>query len=115
MTQQSFAISSDDENLPEVKKKSQANKSINLEADIANPSFPVVAVGASAGGLEAFKEFLRVLPSDIGMAFVFVQHLDPHAPSNLTEILARETELTVITVVDGVKLKPNYVYVLPRA
>lgn len=58
-------------------------------------SFPIVGVGASAGGLEAFSQFLEHLPLDTGMAFVLVQHLDPEHESSLSQILRRTTSLPV--------------------
>jgi two-component system, chemotaxis family, CheB/CheR fusion protein len=73
----------------------------------------IVAVGASAGGIEAFTELIRELPADTGMAFVFIQHLDPKHHSILTELLARETSMTVKEVTDGMRLEPNRVYVIP--
>src|SRR5215475_6863945 len=60
--------------------------------------FPIVGIGASAGGLEAFTEILRALPSDTGMAFVVIQHLDPTHASMLTEILSRATSMLVTEV-----------------
>ena len=75
--------------------------------------FPVVGVGASAGGLEAFAQLLRNLPSDSGMAFVLVQHLAPKHESILASILARETPMSVREATDGVPLEPNHVYVIP--
>ncbi len=75
--------------------------------------FPVVGIGASAGGLEAFTQLLRHLPLDTGMAFVLVQHLDPHQPSLLTEILARTTAMPVHEVQEGMAIAPNQVFVIP--
>ena len=62
--------------------------------------FPIVGIGASAGGLEAFQQLLRALPVDTGMAFVLVQHLDPHHESALANILSAATEMPVETVHD---------------
>src|SRR5882757_230748 len=76
-------------------------------------SFPIVGIGASAGGLEAFRQLLERLPVDTGMAFVLVSHLDPTHKSILTELLARRTKLPVTEVSDGMKVEPNNVYVLP--
>jgi two-component system CheB/CheR fusion protein len=76
-------------------------------------SFPVVAIGASAGGLEAYKEFFLALPSDTGMAFVLIQHLDPSHESMLTEIIAKATRMPVEEVKSGVTIQPNCVYVIP--
>jgi two-component system CheB/CheR fusion protein len=73
----------------------------------------VVSIGASAGGLEAFSELLRDLPLGTGMAFVLVQHLDPHHASQLVQILSRETALPIKEVTDGDLLRPNQVYILP--
>ena len=73
----------------------------------------VVGVGASAGGLEAFSELLRNLPSKTGMAFILIQHLDPHHPSQLVQILTRETSLTVKEATDEEILRPNQIYVIP--
>jgi two-component system CheB/CheR fusion protein len=76
-------------------------------------SFPVVGIGASAGGLEAFTKLLQHLPNDTGMAFVLVQHLDPTHASALTEILSRATAMLVTEVRDGMRVEPNHVYVIP--
>ena len=58
-------------------------------------SFPIVGIGASAGGLEAFRELLRFLPDDAGMAYVLVQHLDPWHESLLPDLLARATRMPI--------------------
>ncbi len=75
--------------------------------------FPVVGLGASAGGLEAFEQFLRGMPVTSGMAFVLVQHLDPSHASILTEILQRSTAMPVAEAKDQVAVAPNHVYVIP--
>src|SRR5438309_3681606 len=76
-------------------------------------SFPIVGIGASAGGLEAFTQLLHELPSDINMALVLVQHLDPTYKSLLTELLSRTTKMAVEEVSDGTRVKPGHVYVIP--
>lgn len=76
-------------------------------------SFPVVGIGASAGGLEAFRQLLEHLPSDTGMAFVLVQHLDPTHDSILTELLSRSTRIPVSEVRDGMIVEPDHIYVIP--
>src|SRR5262245_58367402 len=76
--------------------------------------FPVVGIGASAGGLEAFRQLLDHLPNDTGMAFVFVQHLDPARESILAELLSRATDMPVKEVKDDMRVEPNCVYVIPR-
>ncbi|HVS10672.1 MAG TPA: chemotaxis protein CheB, partial [Planctomycetota bacterium] len=79
----------------------------------ASPSFPIVGVGASAGGLEAFTQLLRAVPVDTGMAFVLVQHLAPSHDSALAEILSRATSMPVTEVADEPEIEPNRVYVIP--
>jgi two-component system CheB/CheR fusion protein len=76
-------------------------------------SFPIVGIGASAGGLEAFRELLRDLPLDTGMAFVLVQHLDPEHDSVLPDLLQRVTSLPVREVTNNLQIEPNHVYVIP--
>ncbi len=88
------------------------------EAPLVEPapevsSFPIVGIGASAGGLEAFTLLLRALPLDTGMGFVLVQHLDPEHESALTQILSRATSLPVSEVVQDERVEPNHVYVIP--
>lgn len=86
------------------------------EADISPPRghpFPIVGIGGSAGGLDAFLRLLQALPSDTDMAFVIVQHLDPHHTSHLPEILAKSTSMPVRNVEDGLAIEPNEVYVIP--
>ena len=77
--------------------------------------FPIVGIGASAGGLEAFRQLLAALPSKTGMAFVLVQHLDPQHESLLAEILAPMSSLPLETVHDGIEVKPDHVYLRPPA
>jgi two-component system CheB/CheR fusion protein len=75
--------------------------------------FPIVGIGASAGGLEAFTQLLSHLPEDTGMAFVLVQHLDPDHPSQLTSLLSRATTMPVREVKNGMGIEPNHIYVIP--
>jgi two-component system CheB/CheR fusion protein len=72
-----------------------------------------VALGASAGGLEAFELFFQKMPSDTGLGFVVVSHLDPNHASILTEILQRVTDMPVTEVQDQMSVLPNHVYVIP--
>jgi two-component system CheB/CheR fusion protein len=76
-------------------------------------SFHVVAMGASAGGLEAFTRLLQNLPSDTGMAFVLIQHLAPRHNSILSTLLARATSMPVVEVEHGTPVEPNHVFVIP--
>ena len=99
-------------------KKSQPNtsdgkvKSENQQ-DNQNELLPVVGIGASAGGLEAFTELLNYLPTDTGMAFVMIQHMPPKSESALSLILSRATQMPVHEVQDGMAVAPNQVYVIP--
>ncbi len=76
-------------------------------------SFPIVAVGASAGGLEAYTQLFRALPAKTGMAFVVVQHLDPNHQSKLSDLIAKTTKLPVEEVRSGVTVKVDHIYVIP--
>src|SRR5712691_559952 len=73
----------------------------------------IVAIGTSAGGIEALSDLVNHLPVDTGMAFVLVQHLDPKHHSILTELLGRKTAMSVSEVTDGMHVMPNHVYVIP--
>jgi two-component system CheB/CheR fusion protein len=75
--------------------------------------FPIVGIGASAGGLEALEEFFENMPPVNGMAFVVIQHLDPHHVGIMPELLQRITPMKVIQASDQLKVKPNSVYVIP--
>src|SRR5438067_13266389 len=77
-------------------------------------SFPIVGIGASAGGLEAFTKLLQKLPADKGMALVLIQHLDPKHESILTNLLSRATRMPVHEVTQKMRVLPNHVYVIPR-
>ena len=75
--------------------------------------FPIVGVGASAGGLDAFRQLLGALPTDTGMAFVLVQHLDPSHESILAELLAKGSRMPVSEVRGDTLVEPDHVYVTP--
>ena len=78
-------------------------------------SFPIVGIGASAGGLAAFEAFFSGMPAgtDPGMAFVLVQHLAPDHKSILTELIRRYTRMQVFEVEDGMVVQPNCTYIIP--
>jgi two-component system CheB/CheR fusion protein len=82
------------------------------EPPAKNP-FMIVGVGASAGGFEAFKELLEALPAPTGMAFVFIQHLEPSHESMLPALLGRCTTMPVSQALDGTAVEPDHVYVVP--
>ncbi|HLA80674.1 MAG TPA: chemotaxis protein CheB, partial [Thermoleophilia bacterium] len=97
------------------RRVSKKPSSLGAAEDLPPPAFPVVGVGASAGGLEAFTELLRHLPADTDMAFVLVQHLDPTHASLLVELLASKTSMSLVEARDGMPVTPNAVYVVPPA
>src|SRR5438067_5222088 len=85
-----------------------------MKSDISGSSrFPIVGIGASAGGVTALTELLSAIPADSGMAFVIVQHLDPTQPSMLGEVLARATAMKVTTAASGDEVEPDRVYIIP--
>jgi two-component system, chemotaxis family, CheB/CheR fusion protein len=84
-----------------------------LKKEAKENSFKVVAIGASAGGLEAMMELLKFLPANTGMAFIYVQHLSPDHKSLLTEILSKKTKMLVQEIDDMDLIQPNSVFVTP--
>src|SRR5688500_15348086 len=76
-------------------------------------AIPVVAIGASAGGLEALRKLFAHVPDDTGIAFIVIQHLDPERPSMLTSVLASDIGMPVVEVADGMRIGPNRVHVIP--
>ena len=75
--------------------------------------FPIVGIGASAGGLEALEEFFENMPNNCGMAFVVIQHLDPKHVSLLPELLQRKTQMNVVEITNHLKITMNQVFVIP--
>src|SRR6185437_10442091 len=75
------------------------------------PSFPIVGVGASAGGVEALQKLFKSLPPDRGIAYVVVVHLAPDHPSHLADILAKSTSMQVAQVLADVAVEANRIYV----
>ncbi|MDB5135259.1 MAG: hypothetical protein JWP37_1862, partial [Mucilaginibacter sp.] len=82
--------------------------------DSSKMQFPVVGIGASAGGLEAVKSFLKALPAKSGMAFVFVQHLSPEHESFLPELLQKVAPFPVQQITDNVHLEQDNLYIIPK-
>ncbi|MEO5572752.1 MAG: chemotaxis protein CheB, partial [Bacteroidia bacterium] len=76
-------------------------------------NFPIVGIGASAGGLDAFKRLLKSIPENSGMAYVLVQHLDPTHESFLPEILQRVTKIPVHEITEDIHLAPDHIYIIP--
>ena len=84
-----------------------------LQPPATMQNFPIIGIGASAGGLDAFKSLLKAVPEDSGMAYVLVQHLDPAHESILPEILQRVTKIPVLEITDDIHLAPDHIYVIP--
>jgi len=78
-----------------------------------NSPFAIVGIGASAGGLEALEQFFQNVPNKCHLAFVVIQHLDPNHVGIMPELLQRITNLSVVQATDRLKIKPDYVYVIP--
>lgn len=74
---------------------------------------PVVGIGASAGGLDAFKKFFLAMPPESGIAFVLIPHLDPNHESLMAPLLARNTRMTVLEAAEGIAVEANHVYIIP--
>jgi two-component system CheB/CheR fusion protein len=90
------------------------NEEETQEVRAAGEVIPVVGIGASAGGLEVFKQLLGDWPADTGFAVVCIQHLDPNHESMLAEILGRATSMPVTEAADGVQVEADHVYVIPE-
>jgi len=100
---------------PKKKQPRPAQDAVNEDGGKILPEsgFPIVGIGASAGGLEALELFLANVSAGSGMAFVIVQHLDPTRKGMLVELLRRSTSMPVLQVKDRTRVKPNCVYVIP--
>ncbi|MCG6859915.1 MAG: PAS domain S-box protein [Chromatiaceae bacterium] len=94
-------------------KKAPAQKSPVAAQARGRVDFPVVAIGASAGGLDAFKQFFSAMPADSGMAFVLIQHLDPTHESLMADLLSRYTRMKVMQVEDRMPVRSDCVYMIP--
>jgi two-component system CheB/CheR fusion protein len=95
------------------KSKSIDIESSDLDLDKNILDFPVVGIGASAGGLEALQEFFECLTPNSGAAYVVIQHLSPDYKSFMNELLSRYTSMTIQIVKDGMAIKVNHVYLIP--
>ncbi len=96
----------------QAKKPVAAPKEKSLDAEAA-VAFPIIGIGASAGGFEALEQFMANVPENCGMAFVIVQHLDPTRKGIMAELLQRSTKMKVMQVRDQTVVRPNCVYVIP--
>ena len=82
-------------------------------SQVTTPTFRIVGLGASAGGLESLQQFFGAMPIDSGLAFVVVQHLSPDFKTLMAELLARYSDMSITLAVDGELIEPNHVYLLP--
>ena len=110
---------------PTTKKKSAVKKKpakqtkvgANAKKALIKPKktndFPIVGLGASAGGLEALEAFFSHMPFDSGMGFVIIQHLSPKHKSIMASLLAKDTKMKVLEIIDGMEVKPDHVYLNP--
>ncbi|MGZ4064749.1 MAG: chemotaxis protein CheB, partial [Bacteroidia bacterium] len=94
---------------PALKKKRPVKK--KAAAGRKKEPFSIVAIGASAGGLDAVRALLQSLPSDTGMAYIYIQHLSPHHPSTLASLLSRFTHMKVKEVSNMMRIEPDVLYV----
>jgi len=112
------ASASKNKNIKDIKKNTAAfSKSQNAIAKYSRTAvkekFPVIGIGASAGGLEALEQFFSHTPVNNGMAFVVIQHLDPTHKGIMPELLQRFTTIKVVPVTDRMKVNPDTIYVIP--
>jgi two-component system CheB/CheR fusion protein len=98
---------------PSIPKKKTVTKSTKTNNKLSADDFPIVGVGASAGGLEALEQFFGNMPADSGMAFVVIQHLDPTHKGIMPELLQRITQMKVFQASDRLEVQANCVYVIP--
>lgn len=91
-----------------------APKKNKIEPPATEQNFPIVGIGASAGGVDAFKRLLKAIPESSGMAYVLVQHLDPSHESMLPEILQRVTKIPVYEITEDIHLAPDHIYIIPE-
>ncbi|HLO61319.1 MAG TPA: chemotaxis protein CheB, partial [Bacteroidales bacterium] len=104
-----------------MKTKNKQDKMVKLQntvrvfpsPDKKSNDFPIVGIGASAGGLEALEQFFSNMPENCNMAFVIIQHLDPTRESITSQLLQRVTGMKVLQATDDLKVSINHVYIIP--
>jgi len=95
------------------RRAASSGVSANQRSATRAANFPVVGIGASAGGLDACKRFIAALPPETGMAFILIQHLDPTHESMMVELLAAHTAMTVVQAAEGMPVEREHLYVIP--
>src|SRR6056297_651213 len=103
----------DKPNKDEISKNIYQGKNTLAENELPSLDFPVIGIGASAGGLEALQEFFKNMPEDSGAGFVVVQHLSPDYKSLMDELLSRVTNMYIYRVEDGMAVHKNCIYLIP--
>ena len=93
--------------------KSEPDLTADTEEVSYESTFPIVGIGASAGGLEAYTQLLKLLPDDTGMAYVLIQHLDPHHETHLGDLLSRVSRMPIQLATQDLAVRPNHVYIIP--
>ena len=91
----------------------QGHEQVSTAVPPSQESFPIVAIGASAGGLEACRGFMGNLPASNSMAFILVQHLDPAHESMMVDLLSGHTAMAVVQAADGMPIERDHLYVIP--
>jgi two-component system CheB/CheR fusion protein len=94
-------------------RRKRPTRPASAAADPPATSCPIVGIGASAGGLDAFKKFFAAMPPDAGLAFVLIPHLDPTHDSLMVELLTKQTAMSVAEAADGTRILADHVYVIP--
>ncbi|MFX1258887.1 MAG: chemotaxis protein CheB [Promethearchaeota archaeon] len=97
----------------EIQKEKVLEENTDNDSNEASFGFPVVGIGASAGGLEAFEQFFSNIPIDTGMAFILITHLDPTHKSILSDLIRRYTRINVVEAEENMQIKPNCAYIIP--
>ena len=105
--------SSSNKKRPTDPKKDSSSSASVQELTLSSNQFPVVGIGASAGGLDAFKKLLKAIPENSGMAYVLVQHLNPDHESLLPNLLEKVTTIPVSEISDEIKVVPDHIYIIP--
>lgn len=101
------------QNKPTSNGKITAEASRKISSQVSSHPFPIAGIGASAGGLEALEQFLKNVPEASGIAYFVIQHLDPTHKGIMLELLQRVTKMQVVQVRERIRVKPDYVYVIP--
>ena len=98
---------------PQASRQRAKPKRRSASSKINSEPFPIVAIGASAGGLKAFEGFFANTPADSGAGFVLIPHLGPNHVSMLPELLKNYTEMAIVQAEDGMKVEANRIHVIP--